>query len=357
VRTQLELASLAQTYVHTRMTRTRTIMRLAYVLLTVHMASALLASRQPPTVRLSQSLARPASSSIGDRPQPALLTSHRASPPAMSIAIPTATVASFWPVVAAGGACGILAQLGLQAIFDRSPDPIFSRSSGTTAHSVIAAAFTLFVSVVGVIGWWLAPFSGASSAASRVLTPLGSARWLGAFACGMIGLWDTPTCFAVKELRKPSFILHHFAMAAVGGFGAWYLPSHYGLFFLGVVELSSFPLCIYEGLERAYDIASEEDSCAPERCQRLMKLRDVTQAIATAAFIVVRLYLFTRVTFFQFWPDALSVLPTLAAGGQKNTIRFLMYSSASFVALQMFWFGQIVQQIFVAKWFAAKEVQ
>ena len=51
------------------------------------------------------------------------------------------------------------------------------------------------------------------------------------------------------------------------------------------------------------------------------------------------------------------MLPSAA----KTTVRFLMGASASFVALQFFWFGQIVQQIFLAKWFAptggAEEVE
>ena len=145
-------------------------------------------------------------------------------------------------------------------------------------------------------------------------------RWLGAFAFGIIALWDIPTCFAVKELRKPSFLLHHFAMAAVGGLGAYYCPTYYGLFFLGVVEASSVPLSVYEGLERASEIAGEGTSAAEEeRCARLKRWRDAAQAVATAAFLFTRLYLFTRVTFFEFWPDALAVLPTMAAGGARNT--------------------------------------
>ena len=67
-----------------------------------------------------------------------------------------------------------------------------------------------------------------------------------------------------------------------------------------------------------------------------------------------RMFLFTRVTFFAFWPDALKVLPSIATGPVKRTVRFLMYASASFVALQFFWFGQIIQQIFIAKWFAPR---
>ena len=69
------------------------------------------------------------------------------------------------------------------------------------------------------------------------------------------------------------------------------------------------------------------------------------QAVATFAFIFMRLYLFTRVTFFAFWPDARSVLPSMPTSAAKATVRFLMVSSASFVALQFFWFGRECQRV------------
>ena len=117
---------------------------------------------------------------------------------------------------------------------------MLNRAAGNTAHSLVAAAYCLFATVFGVAGWCFSTFGCTSTAAGRVLAPLGCVRWLGAFAFGIIALWDIPTCFAVKELRKPSFLLHHFAMAAVGGLGAYYCPTYYGLFFLGVIVLRLF---------------------------------------------------------------------------------------------------------------------
>ena len=274
----------------------------------------------------------------------------------MSIALPACSAAGFWWVAAASGGGALLTQLGLQAAFDRSPDPIFSKSAGVSAHSAIACMFCTFVTIFGCLGWFRPSLVGGTvSAAARVLSPVDSVRWLGAFGFGVISLWDIPTCLAVPELRKPSFLIHHFAMAAVA-FCGLLLPSYHAFFFLGVIEASSIPLSVYEGLARAYDIASEEDECAPERCERLRRLRDGVQTVATFMFMFMRLYLFTRVTFWGFWPDALSVLPALGSGAAKSTVRrtvrFLMAASASFVALQFFWFSQIVQQIFIAKWFA-----
>jgi len=272
----------------------------------------------------------------------------------MTITLPACSAAGFvW--VAAGGACTAVGlQLGLQSIFQRSSDPVLSKVAGVNAHSVIAALFCIFVTGFGSLGWFNPPAALVATAATRVLTPIDSVRWLAAFGFGVIGFWDIPTCLAVPELRKPSFLIHHFAMAAVA-FSGLVVPSYYAFFFLGVIEASSIPLSIYEGLERAYDVASEADQCTPERCERLMKLRDGTQTIATFGFMFMRLYLFTRVTFFAFWPDARAVLPLMAPSAAKRTVRFLMAASASFVALQFFWFSQIVQQIFIAKWFAPKD--
>ena len=59
----------------------------------------------------------------------------------MTLALPACSNAGFPMVAAAGGCTAIGLQLGLQALFDRSSDPIFSKAAGVTAHSVIAALF------------------------------------------------------------------------------------------------------------------------------------------------------------------------------------------------------------------------
>ena len=127
-----------------------------------------------------------------------------------------ATQAGFWSVAAGAGSVAVLAQLGLSELFKRSSDPVFARSPAYTAHSAVAFAFCVFVTIFGSLGWYLNPTGVAlDTASARVLTLVPETRWLGAMAFGCIGAWDIPTCFAVKELRKPDFILHHFAMAAV----------------------------------------------------------------------------------------------------------------------------------------------
>ena len=125
----------------------------------------------------------------------------------LSITLPAcAGAAGFWSVAAASGCAGLTAQVGLQKLFKRSDDPVLSRSPGYTAHSVVATTFCIFASVFGVIGWTSAlQLPAAATATGRVLSPNDSARWLCAFAFGIIGFWDTPTCLAIKGLRKPAW--------------------------------------------------------------------------------------------------------------------------------------------------------
>ena len=210
----------------------------------------------------------PALSRIGATRTPPLqrsMITRRSPGGTMTLALPACSSAGFAWVAAAGGCTAVGLQLGLQSIFDRSSDNILSKAAGVNAHSAIAAMFCIFVTAFGCIGWFNPPAAFVATAATRLLTPIDSVRWLAAFGFGVIGFWDIPTCFAVPDLRKPSFLIHHFAMAAVASCGL-VLPSYYAFFFLGVVEASSIPLSIYEGLERAYDVASEADECAPERC-------------------------------------------------------------------------------------------
>ena len=102
----------------------------------------------------------------------------------MTLALPACSNAGFPMVAAAGGCTAIGLQLGLQALFDRSSDPIFSKAAGVTAHSVIAALFCIFVTVFGCTGWFQPPAALVATAATRVLTPVDSVRWLAAFGFG-----------------------------------------------------------------------------------------------------------------------------------------------------------------------------
>ena len=133
--------------------------------------------------------------------------------------------------------------------------------------------------------------------------------------------------------------------------GARYLPTHYGLYYMGVIELSSIPLTLYDMCDRLSELAAKPAGAAdaapsvpPAKLAALRALRDTSRTVAAVCFVLVRAFDFTRVTLTRFVPDALSVLalPTTAAGFVWP-IRFMLASSVGFVGLQLYWFSLFVR--------------
>jgi hypothetical protein len=263
------------------------------------------------------------------------------SAPCMSLAIPVCTAGGVWSLAARAGCIGVAAQLGLQALFQRSSDPVLSEAPAYAAHQLIALLLMIFVSVLGLAGW-LQPPATAATAVGRLLAPSNSARWLGAMLLGMLVAWDIPTSLAVSRLRKPDILTHHVAMAAVALVGATALPTHYGLYYMGVAELSSVPLTFYDQCEKSAEICTKSGD--EERARKLRMLRDGARAVAAVAFILVRAFDFSRVTLSRFVPDALAVLKsTSTAACFRRPILFMLVSSVAFVGLQLYWLSLFVR--------------
>ena len=88
----------------------------------------------------------------------------------------------------------------------------------------------------GVLGWLNPPataYGAAATAAGRPLVTSDAARFLAATLLGALVAWDIPTSLAVPRLRKPDVLVHHLAMAATALVGSVYLPTHYGLYYMG----------------------------------------------------------------------------------------------------------------------------
>ena len=47
-------------------------------------------------------------------------------------------------------------------------------------------------------------------------------------------------------MSRPDALIHHFAMAAVAFNAAWIAPIFYGVFYLGMIEMSTLPLNVHE---------------------------------------------------------------------------------------------------------------
>ena len=93
-----------------------------------------------------------------------------------------------------------------------------------------------------MLGWLNPPataYGAAATAAGRLLVETQSARFLAATLLGALVAWDIPTSLAVPRLRKPDVLVHHLAMAATALVGRVYLPTHYGLYYMGCIELSN----------------------------------------------------------------------------------------------------------------------
>jgi len=155
---------------------------------------------------------------------------------------------------------------------------------------------------------------------------------------GELVLWDLPCAIWIKALRRPDLVIHHVAMAAVAFNAAWLAPIYYGVFYLGLIELSTIPLNIHEYFAHAARVAEANVSpAAASRAAvaRFRALRDGWQAAAAASFVAVRGLLFTLVSARRFFPEILPLLEPSAAGhGLRGPLIGHAVSVAGFNVLQ-----------------------
>jgi hypothetical protein len=188
---------------------------------------------------------------------------------------------------------------------------------------------------------WFAPTAWAGDAASRFLLTDGTTRFLAAMLFGELVLWDLPCAIWIKALRRPDSIIHHFAMAAVAFNAAWLAPVYYGVFYLGLIELSTIPLNIHEYFAHAARAA--ERSVSPSAASRaavvrFRALRDGWQAAAALSFVAVRGLLFTHVSARRFFPEILPLIaPSAAAHGLRAPLVGHAVSVLGFNVLQLYW--------------------
>jgi TLC domain len=234
--------------------------------------------------------------------------------------------------------------------------------SSHTAHTCVAFVFLLLVTTVGAIGWYSTGMVAAKSvaAASRLLVVQPAALWLAAVVTGMMALWDIPTSIRVKSLRKPDVLVHHILMTVISYLGATQVPTLYVFFHLGVSELSSLPLLLYDQLThqlQGFENKSQDDHGTSReddgdnqqeqqrRTAKLIQAQEVMKPVTAILFTIVRAFWFTKVTIFGYVPDVLSVLRTNAAtaAGKAAVLQFTMVAGIGFTALQLYWFySQIV---------------
>jgi hypothetical protein len=267
--------------------------------------------------------------------------------------LPTCTTSQVPTVALLAGMTGLVTQLSLSKFF---------RMSSHTAHTCVAFVFLLLVTMVGAIGWYSTGMVAAKSAAaaSRLLVVQPAALWLAAVVTGMMALWDIPTSIRVKSLRKPDVLVHHILMTVISYLGATQVPTLYVFFHLGVSELSSLPLLLYDQLThqlQGFENQSQDDHSTSReddgdnqqeqqrRTAKLIQAQEVMKPVTAIFFTIVRAFWFTKVTLFGYVPDVLSVLRTnvATAAGKAAVLQFTMLAGIGFTALQLYWFySQIV---------------
>jgi len=302
-----------------------------------------------------------------------------------TLSLPTCTAAQVPRLAWSAGLTGLASQLALTEMIlawttrnrrtssnsttvDKQNNP--RQAAAYLAHNVVAFALMVTVSLVGLLGY----YCGAATPASSVATPAGrllavnnAARWLAAVLAGLLAVWDVPTSlFFVQELRqRPDVLTHHVAMAAVAWLGATALPTHYLFFYLGVSEVSSVPLLVYDQLahwtatksgstneittktSQDDDDGTEHDGNLQRQQRRLVQARNIAQVVAAIAFTVVRAVAFTFVTLRHFLPDVRRVLLAGAAANnhQRGVLQFAAVASLGFCLLQLFWFSKVVRVV------------
>ena len=278
----------------------------------------------------------------------ALSVASRASTPMMLFPSPVAaTVADAYVVAGVTGGLAIAAHLAgvlIVRLLPESKRPVILADTGYAVYKIVGLAFALLQTA---LGWmWYFPAAG-SVAASRLLVPDGSVRFLAAVVLGSLVLWDLPCAFFIKKLRKADMIIHHAAFAFIGYLMLAHLPNRYGLYYLGAQELSTLPVCLWNLYDAAYDEATTpplayKKQVTPALVEKLAAARDNWQLVAAAFFVVMRGFEFTRITLSRLLPDMLAVLPTAQAASMALTLRLGLGFCLAFNGLQLFWLFQIL---------------
>lgn len=129
------------------------------------------------------------------------------------------------------------------------PDGIWRRDPGYLAHQVVCLPLMVFMSVVGVIGWWCpneAAIEVSATFDGRVFGHNDMGELLSQTALGLALFWDTPCSLLIKSLRKADSLAHHSGMAVLSYFCCSPLYSYYTPVVFGIIEISSIPLTISE---------------------------------------------------------------------------------------------------------------
>lgn len=217
---------------------------------------------------------------------------------------------------------------------------MWSHRPGIVAYRIIALTMGCILTFIGG-ALFLTPAAWPASAAAAMLEPRSTVRFMGAVLMGQLVLWDLPTAFFIKRLRRPDLIAHHVGLAFVALVAARPSPLFYYSWFIGLSEASTLPLACNDLFDELHDGAQAGDAASP-RLPRLAFWRDACQITAAASFVLVRVLGWAWVVGLLF-RDTLAVLPLPASHGVRGVLRLQLVLASAFYALQLFWLQKLVE--------------
>ena len=158
-------------------------------------------------------------------------------------------------------------------------------------------------------------------------------------------VWDFCVSLTIPEHREVIFLVHHFLAGVTSWFSLEYqMVPYYCIFYAGCSELSSIFLVFADADEFFPPTAPGEEGSSSayglflESCKGLFVM----------TFFFYRVYGWIRMSF-PLWEDTLHVLRTGSAEKQRPGRTGFLYVflclNVLLGALQLFWFGQIIQKI------------
>jgi hypothetical protein len=132
-----------------------------------------------------------------------------------------------------------------------------------------------------------------------------------------------------------SFV-HHVATGVVTNLAFNPFLHPYAVFFVGLSEISTVPLCIV--------IAFQRDKGVPLLSERYPTAELIVGIVFSISFIVCRIFLWGFYSYY-FWSDCIDIL-SHSVPHSTGVVIWYLFANASLSLLQLFWLSQILSAIF-----------
>lgn len=257
------------------------------------------------------------------------------------------------PLVMQSGLLCLGLQLLLHAMcqyaFPHHPGP-WSELPSFTAHQVLALPIMIYVSYQGSMLWFYT-FETPETSEERITEVYRESVDLAQVVFGFLLYWDIPVSIFTPAKQDVLMLAHHVGMLFVAGvvmgnFCAYHESrgSYYAPFFLGVIEVSTIPLCyvdIFHPKHVYWYKYINEDNRDNAIGKTLSGINEGCRVSFALIFLVVRFFYFPYVAFGgclqDFWKEAKQESDPALFG--------IFVSCLLFTGLQLYWGVLIIEQL------------